>query len=557
VTKTDLSNLYPPKELWPEFVFPLDQISIPEELNLAEELLEKHVREGRGSDIAVYYQNQRITFNTLNETVNRIGNSLLSLGVKPQDRIGVKLVNQPEALILNFAIQKIGAIPVMFSPLWPRKEDIHIIKSAIIRIFFVSQSLFEDIVQDSEFKRHVEHIIVVEEGHEQYKEKNVHSYLRMAEKEGKDLKPVKVRRDSTGLILFTSGTTGLPKGCLHSAGGILAQGFLANKYVFKLEEGDILTGSSPIAFTGGYCMFMVAPFCGRGAVSLIRKFQPDEVLRTVQEHKATILTGVPAAYRRLLQYEDFDKYDLSSLRLCTCGADAIKETGPQWKAKTGLDIWEGLAATELGFLVAHTRMGNQPKTGSCGAALPGWTIKCVDDQGRALPPGEVGHLIVRGPTGCLYLIDPNDETRMLNLQKKMVRNGWNYTGDMAHLDDEGFIFIASREDDMIKSGGFRIYPGEIEEVLSKHPNVREACVFGVPDPTRGQNVVACIELKDGARVPLEFEKELIALCQDHLAVYKTPRSFRYVEELPRTDTGKVMRSKVRDIWSDKKKSNQK
>ena len=547
----DLMSLAPPKELWPEFILPLDQVAIPDKMNLTEELLEKHIRNGRGEDTAIYFQHRRITFNTLIETVNRLGNSLLSLGVKPGDVIGVKLVNQPEALILNFAIQKIGAVPVLLSRLWSRKDDMHVLKTGRIKLFFVSQSLFEETIKDPEFARYDGQLIVVEEGQEPYRDKGIQSYLRLVEKGSKHLEAIKVRRDSIGLIMFTSGTTGAPKGCLHSVGGILAQGFLSNKYVYQIKQGDIVTGASAVAFAAGYCIFTVLPFIGGGAVSLIPKFQPDEVLRTIEEHRATILTGVPASYRRLLEFEDFGKYDLSSLRLCTCGADAIKETGTQWKAKTGLDIWEGFGSSELFFLVAHNKVASQPKYTSCGIAYPGWTVKCLDDEGSVLPVGEVGHLAAKGPTGCLYAIDPDDPERTLDLQKRMVKNGWNYTGDMAYIDEDGFIFFASREDDMIKSGGFRIYPGEIEEVLMKHPNVKETCVIGVPDPARGQNVVALLVLEKGMSGSPELEKELSTLCKDNLSLYKSPRVFQYVEDLPKTATGKTMRKRVREAWINK------
>ena len=295
-----LYDLYPPKELWPEFVLPLDQVQMPEELNLAEELVEKHIRNGRGEDIAVYYQKQRITFNALHEAVNRLGNSLLSLGVEPGECVGVKLVNQPEALILNFAILKIGAVPVLFSRLWSKKEDMHVIRTARIKVFLLSRSLFEEILKDPESAKYAERIVVVEEGDEPYERDGTSSYLRLVQKGSKNLKAVKVRRDSTGLIMFTSGTTGLPKGCIHSVGGILSQGYLSNKYVYNLGEGDVITGASAAAFAAGYCIFMVLPFCGQGAVSLIPKFKADDVLKTIQEHKATVLTGVPASYRRLL-----------------------------------------------------------------------------------------------------------------------------------------------------------------------------------------------------------------------------------------------------------------
>ncbi|MGD9579641.1 MAG: AMP-binding protein, partial [Syntrophorhabdus sp.] len=353
---------YPPKDLWPDIVFP-DEVDLPEEFNLCNRLLERHIIEGRGDNIAIYYGEQRITFNEMSEKVNRLGNSLLSLGVTPQDRVGIKLVNQPEALILIFAVQKIGAVPVLFSRLWSKKEDSYVINCAGIRFFFVSESLLRT---ENEYRNQMAYdgeIAVVEEQDQVRERSTVHSYLAMIQKGKQNLSGIKMKRDDLGLIMFTSGTTGMPKGCLHSIGTLLSQGLLANKYVYNLQEGDILTGASPVAFAAGYVIFAVLPFIGGATVSLIPKFEPKAVLETIQNHRATVLTGVPASYRRLLEYGDFGKYDLSSLRLCTTSADAIKETGPEWAFRTGLDIWEGYGSSEVAFLVAHNRVGGKIKLG--------------------------------------------------------------------------------------------------------------------------------------------------------------------------------------------------
>jgi 2-aminobenzoate-CoA ligase len=535
---------YPPKELWPDFVFP-EELFVPEEFNLCESLLDKHILEGRGEQTAIYYNEDRITFNELSEKVNRLGSSLLSIGVAPQDRVGIKLVNQPEALILIFAVQKIGAVPVLFSRLWSKTEDRYVMDIAKIRFFFASESLLRT---DKEYREEMKYggkIIVVEEQDKARESASFHSYLALMQKGSKNLKGIKVDKDALGLIMFTSGTTGMPKGCLHSVGSILSQGFLANKYVYKLSEGDILTGASPVAFAAGYCIFAVLPFSGRGAVSLIPKFDPKAVLETVQAHRATVLTGVPASYRRLLEYEGFDQYDLGSLRLCTTSADAIKETGSEWKSRTGLGIWEGYGSSEMFFLVTHNRITGRIKFGSVGSALPGWEIKIIDDEGLTVPPGEIGSLITKGPAGCRYLISGVNKEGNLKAQRKGVRDGWNCSGDMAYMDDEGSIFLVSREDDMIKTGGFRVYPAEIEEVLVKHPSVKEACVVGEPDDVRRFNVSACLVLEQDAEDEEKLSEELTSLCKEHVSIYKLPRSFQYVKELPRTATGKIMRSRVR------------
>jgi 2-aminobenzoate-CoA ligase len=535
---------YPPQNLWPDIVFP-DEVNLPDEFNLCERLLEKHIIEGRGDNIAIYYGEQRITFNEMSGKVNRLGNSLLSLGVTPQDRVGIKLVNQPEALILIFAVQKIGAVPVLFSRLWSKKEDAYVINCAGIRFFFVSESLLRT---EKEYRNEMAYngdIAIVEEQDHVRETNGFHSYLSMIQRGNRNLSGIKIKREDLGLIMFTSGTTGMPKGCLHSIGTLLSQGLLSNKYVYNLQEGDILTGASPVAFAAGYVIFAVLPFIGGATVSLIPKFEPKAVLETIQNHRATVLTGVPASYRRLLECDDFDQYDLSSLRLCTTSADAIKETGQEWKSRTGLDIWEGYGSSEVAFLVAHNRVNGILKHGSVGNPIPGWDIRIVDDGGERVSSGEIGRLITKGPAGCRYLIRGQDKDRSLDAQRKGVKNGWNYSGDMAYMDEGGAIYLVSREDDMIKTGGFRVYPGEIEEVLMKHPSVRDACVVGVPDDVRGFDVSACLVLEEEVEKKEGLAEELVSFLKEHLSVYKLPRSFKFVNELPRTPTGKIMRRRVK------------
>jgi 2-aminobenzoate-CoA ligase len=266
----------------------------------------------------------------------------------------------------------------------------------------------------------------------------------------------------------------------------------------------------------------------------------------VQKHKITVLTGLPTAYRGLMKFPDFKNYDISSVRLFTSGGDALgAETLEAWKDLTGQPIWEGLGGTEMLHLLTSNSMNSEPVPNSIGKALPGIQVRVIDADGNDCKPGEVGSMIIKGPSGSLYWKPYEDDEKLLRSQKKGVVNGWNQMGDAVYMNEEENIFFVSREDDMIKSSGYRIGPAEVEEAIAKHPMVADVGVVGVPDPEKGQITKAFIVLKPGNEGSDEFFEELKEFLKEHIAIYKLPRVIEYVDSLPRTPTGKLLRRKLR------------
>ena len=537
----------PPSDLLPDYITPPEYADLPDELNLTEEILDINIKQGRGDNPAIKFMDKTLTYQQVYDSVNKLGNSLKDLGVEPLDRVALRMTNGPAAIIANFATMKVGAVPITMSPLWSKDEISFATNNAEAVALFSTAPILGEVEKalgDMEFTKHV---IVSGGDAEELESKGFLSFEKLVEAGNSELEPVKMKKDDLALILYTSGTTGPPKGCCHFVGQTLIETDLVGKHVWKLGPEDTLGGGAPVTFAAGYGTFALIPFRFGSAVSLIPRFEPQEMLGLVEKHNITVFTGLPTAYRVMLVQENFSDFDLSSIRMCSTGGDSLTPaTFDAWKAKTGHEIYEGLGATEMIHLVTSNSVAPKPNSASIGQQLPGFDIKVLNEEGEECPPQEVGSLAIKGPTGICYWKPYVDNERLLENQKSAVRNGWNILGDAVYSDEEGYIFFVSREGDMIKSSGYRIGPSEVEEALVKHPAVADACVIGSPDPVRGENTVAYCVLAEGTEESDELKQEVVESCRDHIAVYKLPRELHIVESLPKTPTGKLLRRIVRD-----------
>ncbi len=539
-------NYLPPKDTWPEYVVPAEFADTPMELNLADFLLDRHISEGRGENVAIKFMDKTISYAQLQQMVNKFGNSLKALGVEPQDRVGIRLVNSPQAVVAIFAIMKIGAIPVPTSPLWSGEEVAFVANNAEMKYFIVNAPLMEAIEKAKPDFKYGTKVIVIGGEAAKVKAAGDEVFEELLEKGSPTLDATMLQANDIGIMLYTSGTTGMPKGCVHFVRPAVIEAKLVNKYVYKMKPGDVLGGAAPVSFAAGFGTFILLPFEGGAAISLIPKFTPTDMMELIQKHKITVLTGLPTAYRGLMKFPDFKKYDIGTIRLFTSGGDALgAETLEGWRKLTGQPIWEGLGGTEMLHLLTSNSMNPEPVPNSIGKALPGIQVRVVDAEWKDCKPGDVGSMIIKGPSGSLYWKPYEDNEKLLKSQKKGVVKGWNQMGDAVFMNEEGNIFFVSREDDMIKSSGYRIGPAEVEEAIAKHPAVADVGVVGIPDPDKGQVTKAFIVLKPGREGGDAFFDELKGFLKDHIAVYKLPRLIEYVNELPRTPTGKLLRRKLR------------
>jgi 2-aminobenzoate-CoA ligase len=541
------ADYLPPKELWAQYTAPEEFKKYTSgQWNIAEELLDRHVKEGRGDKTAILFGDQKVSFKELLAMANKFANVLTKLGVESQDRVGIRLTNAPEAIAINFGIEKCGAIPVPVSPLWAKEEVAFVLNNSEFKAFAVSFPLMaavEAAVPEFEFPTK---IVVVGGKPEEVEAKGFVSFAKAMADASDQFSNVKLNTEDIGVILFTSGTTGQPKGCVHFVKEVLVESALVNKYVYKMGPGDVLGGSAPVTFAAGYGTFCLIPFAGGASISLLPKFTPDEMLSTIQKHKITVITGLPTAYRRLLEMPNFNDYDLSSVRMYTTGGDALTgKTLAMWQAKTGKPIWEGLGGTEMMHLCTSNTMSEVPVPDSIGRALPGFEIKVVREDGTTAGPGEPGSMLIKGPVATLYWKPYVQDNKLLQTMKKGIKDGYNMMGDAVIMDKDGFMFFQAREDDMIKSSGFRLAPTEIEDAILRHPAVRDDAVVGIPDEIMGQKVVAMVELEPGHAVSQELANDIIKSTTDLLAIYKLPREVVFLPAIPRTPTGKIIKKDLR------------
>ncbi len=543
-----MSDYLPPRELWPTRIYTLPEFAAyPDRFNPTEELLDKAVAGGRGERVALLFEDQRITYAQLLTQVNKLGNALRKLGIGEGDRVLLRSPTIPPAIVANFAVLKLGGVITPISPLFSRAEIAHVANDAEAVAIVVHAALLAELEAARENFKSVRHIIVIGGDAAELKSKGYLLYGELLQSGEATLAPVRRAREDVAVLLYTSGTTGRPKGTAHLVEETLIVPDTFGKYGWRVTENDVIGGSAPLAFGAGYSTFTTIPFRFGAAASLIAKFEPDKMFETIQKHRITVLSLAPTAYRKMLQLPDAaKKYDLSSLRVCTGGGESL--TAPTyyaWKEKFGLEIFEGLGTTEMMYVFASNVAKMRAKPGSFGTAVPGFEVKVVNEEGKDAAPKEIGHFLVRGPTGTLYWRDPEKQRHAITADR------WNRAGDFVYADEEGYLWFVSREDDVIKSSAYRIGPEEIESTLATHPAVADVGIIGVPDEVRGQIAKAFVVLKPGQNVTSD---QLIEYCKDKIAKYKLPREVVFVNELPRTPTGKLLRRVLRQTEAQKAQS---
>jgi 2-aminobenzoate-CoA ligase len=534
-----MAEYLPPRELWPSRIYTLPEFkTYAERFNPVEELLGKAVAGGRGDRTAVLFEDQKLTYSQLLTSANKFGNSLRQLGVQEGDRVILRTPNIPPALVANFGILRLGAVCTPTSPLFSRTEIAHVANDSEAVAIVVSAMLLGEVEAAKENFKTVRNVIVVGGDAAEIKAKGFLPYAELVQAGAAQLDPVLRKREDVGLLLYTSGTTGRPKGTVHFVEELLVIPDSFGKYGWKVTENDVIGGSAPLAFGAGYSSYATIPFRFGAAASLIAKFEPEKMFETIQKHRISILTLAPTAYRKMLQVPDAKtKYDLSSLKVCTGGGESLTApTYHAWKEKFGLEIYEGLGTTEMMYVFASNVVSRKAKAGSFGQAVPGYELQVVNEEGQPVAAGNIGHFMARGPTGTIYWRDPDKQRHAIS------KDGWNRAGDFVYVDDDGYFWFVSREDDIIKSSAYRIGPEEIEVELATHPAVLDVGVIGVPDEIRGQIAKAFVVLKPGASATPE---ELIEFCRGKIATYKLPREIVIVDELPRTPTGKLLRRVLR------------
>jgi 2-aminobenzoate-CoA ligase len=537
----------PPRELWPERIYTLpEHQSYPQRLNSTEELVDRHVEDGRGDRVALLYEDQRVTYRQLQASVNKLGSALRELGIGEEDRVLLRAPSIPPAIVANFAVIKIGAVIVPTSPLYSKAEIAHVAENTEATALIVAAPLLPEVEQARAELLRIKHVVVIGGDAAEIKGKGFIPYGELLAKGSERCEPVRRDRMAVSVLLYTSGTTGLPKGTVHFMEEALTVPDGFGKYGWRVQPDDVIGGPAPLSLAAGYSTQAVIPFRFGAAASLLPRFTPEGMFEQIQKHRITVVSILPTAYRKMMQVPNARSYDLSSVRVCTGGGESLgAETYQRWKETFGLEIYEGLGTTEMMYVFVSSAVTRRVKPGAIGPAVPGYEVKVVTEEGKDAKAGEVGLLIARGPTGTVYWRDPDK-------QRSSVRDGWCRAGDFVTMDEDGYVWFMSREDDLIKSSGYRIGPEEVEEALARHPAVADAGVIGIADPVRGQNTRAYVVLKPGTTASEPLKAELIEFCRDKIAVYKLPREIEWASQLPRAPgpagpgTGKLLRRVLRE-----------
>jgi 2-aminobenzoate-CoA ligase len=522
----------PPPELWPRMDdSALPELAYPPRLNCAVELLDRHVREGHGERTAILADGVRWTYSMLKARSDQVAAVLRDdLGVVPGERVLLRGPNSPMMAACWLGVLKAGAVVVATMPLLRARELAYTAEKARVRVALTDHRLADELLEAQSSAPVLETVV----GWGDHAEGSLERRMD-AHHEGFDA--VDTAADDVALIAFTSGTTGSAKGTMHFHRDVLAICDCFPKYVLRPEPDDVFCGSPPLAFTFGLGGLLLFPLRIGAAALLVEQPTPPNLLQAIQDHQATICFTAPTAYRAMAGLAA--EYDLSSLKKCVSAGETLPlPTFEAFEAATGIRIIDGIGSTEM-LHIFISASGDDIRPGSTGKAVPGYEARIVDEEGRPLPPGSVGRLQVRGPTGCRYLDDPER-------QRSYVQDGWNFTGDAYRMDEEGYFWYQARTDDMIVSSGYNIAGPEVEAVLLEHAAVLECGVVGLPDEERGQVVSAFIVLREGAESGEALVKELQEHVKRQIAPYKYPRRIEFVDALPRTQTGKLQRFRLRE-----------
>jgi long-chain acyl-CoA synthetase len=500
---------------------------------IVRDYLEKQARE-RPTKPAILFKEEKITFFDLNTLSNRIANRLLNVGVKKGDRVVLLFQNCPEFCVAYFAILKIGAIAVVL--------DFRLSPAEMEPIFQEAEvsAIITDVRQKGFIDRALktvptlQHVIVT--GSEGEDIRDWHSYEEIILKESSEKISIPLQEGDESLYLYTSGTTGRPKGVVLTNDHLTY--FPETKHHAELiSERDTYGLALPISHIVGPAVLNLMVECGLSVV-VIDEMKPKKILDAIQSHRVTHLPGTPSIFQLILNIPHWKQYDCSSLRVISMMGTVVpeqlmKELGERY---SHLQPVQGYGSTETSPLLTLTHLKDAPrKMASAGKAAPRVELKIIGQDGKEVEVGQIGEIIARGPQIMKgYFKDPEATA-------KKIKNGWYYTGDLGRLDEEGYLYVLGRADDMIISGGLNVYPSEVETVLLNHPKVQEAVAVGIPDAKRGQVIRAIVVLKHGETAT---RREILSFCKGRLASFKMPRQVELKDSLPKSSIGKIAKRQL-------------
>ena len=508
-------------------------VDLPDIYNAATTFVDENIQRGRGGKVAIHYQDQRITYQEVFENVNRTGNALKDLGIEIENRVLVILPDSPEFAYSFFGAIKIGAVAVPTNPWMFAKDYEYLINDSRARAIIVHESTLPEIEKIWYNTPFLKHVIVVGAA----KGKAL-SYETLIATASDRLDAEKTLKDDVCFWGYTSGSTGSPKGAVHLQHDMITISDLFVAPVLDMKESDLCFSASKMFFSYGLGNSLYFPFrFGAATVLWPDKPEPEKILQVIDKYKPTFFFSVPTLFARFLRIDK--KYDLSSLRICLSSGEPLPPSlYYHWKERTGIELLDVVGSTEA----THDFLANRPgraKAGSSGEVTPAFEAKIVDDEGREVPIGDVGNLMVKGDATAPFYWNKHEQT------KRMMQGEWLKTGDTYYCDIEGYYWYCGRSDDMMKVGGLWVSPIEIENTLMEHPAVLETAVVSDVDADGLLKPKAYILLKSEYKASDPLKGELQNHVKAKLQPYKYPRWIEFVDDLPKTVTGKIQRFRLR------------
>jgi 2-aminobenzoate-CoA ligase len=525
----------PPADQLPMFRYDRPELQLPDQLNLVEVLFDKAMSKGLADKPMLRSPDRTLSYAEAATEVNCIAQVLVEdLGLVPGNRVLLRGGNSIAMALAWLAVVKAGLIAVATMPLLRAKELGDIIEKSRPVLALCDGKLLDELHVAQQAHPVLQTLVAFNQPDA------ADSLSARAAKKSGVFKPCPTAADDIALLAFTSGTTGKPKAPVTTHRDVLAMCETWPRHVLQARSDDIVLGSPPLAFTFGLGGLLIFPMSAGASVYFHdAPYTPETMVKAIREVGATICYTAPTFYRQMAPFAKAS--GVPSLRISVSAGEALPDATRQlWKEATGIEMLDGIGGTEV-FHIYISAAGDQVRPGAVGKVVPGFTAKVVDDEGNEVPRGTVGKLALIGPVGCRYLDDPR--------QTDYVKNGWNYPGDAFVQDEDGYFFYQSRADDMIITAGYNVGGPEVEDALLKHPAVAECGVIGKPDAERGMIVKAFCVLKPGHT----GDAALVKALQDHVKAtiepFKYPREIEFVAGLPRTETGKLQRFKLRQITS--------